>query len=84
MFKDCFDGRQSWEGATKSRRIPPENIHLSDIVLVEAKLERRFQKDSNNIPSRDQWALNFTLVNLVLLFSVPKAPKAENELTYKY
>jgi hypothetical protein len=68
----------------KSRRIPPEDIHLANIVLVEAKLERRFEKDTNNVPIRDQWALNFRLLNLVLLCSAPKTPKAENELTYKY
>jgi hypothetical protein len=82
-FNDCFDGRVSWEGAAKSERIPPEDVHFSDIVLADVKLERRFEKD-NNVPSRDRWALNFTLGNLVLLYSAPKAPKPVNELTYKY
>jgi hypothetical protein len=73
----------SWEGPSKSERIPPEDVHISDIVLIEAKLERRFEKD-NDVPSRDRWTLYFTLGNLVLLFSAPRAPKAENELIYKY
>ena len=74
-FSACFDAREKWLGMQYADHLtlPPVQFSSPDVVLVEAKIRKRYT-DSH----KTSWSVEFELDCVALLHSAPKARLVKN------
>lgn len=70
-FTNVYDATDlQMQGWDDRRKVPPERIQLTDVVLFECYI-RRYRTDGSNGPDWSVWAVNFELLRIAQLVIGP-------------